>query len=363
MTSRPTPSFDPEKFPPLPVTWFTWFMWWCSGAVIDILIRLPTEKNKYVGMGAAIFGTWILATCSGAFAFYTIFQKTLPAVLLGLVYGLFIFNLDRFITSSMRKSGSEIEYMFWYEKAGNFFRSELLPAVPRIIIAVIIGLAVAKPLELQIFRKEIMEQLNIEKENKRAEKEGSLSLAKNNINNLERKIQSVLNENAAAQEKVEALRQEYLGEMDGTRGSRVRGYNAITQAKKREYEKAELDFKTFARQNAALIAAYRQEIDTIKSNMVKEINNFEVEIERSGFLDEVKALSSLIRKEGNRPMYWTNFLITLLIILIEVSPVLVKLISHRGPYDAMLDYVNQSTMIHLERELKTIRYPKSDKMG
>ena len=52
-----------------------------------------------------------------------------------------IFNLDRFIVSTIKKRDSK-----W---------KELLQATPRIILAMIIAMVISKPLELKLFEKEI----------------------------------------------------------------------------------------------------------------------------------------------------------------------------------------------------------------
>ncbi len=65
----------------------------------------------------------------------------IPPLLFGLVWSLLIFNLDRFIVSTIRKRDQ--------------FGREFLQATPRIILAIIIAIVISKPLEIKIFEKEI----------------------------------------------------------------------------------------------------------------------------------------------------------------------------------------------------------------
>src|SRR5690606_368130 len=123
------------------------FFWWCSGAHQDLLIKCPTESSKYVGIGATVFFTGVFAMLAASYAMYTVFDNLWPAMGVGLVWGLMIFNLDRYIVSSMRKEGNT--------------GKELLMALPRIILAVLISLVIAKPLEMKIFDKEIRGELTI----------------------------------------------------------------------------------------------------------------------------------------------------------------------------------------------------------
>ncbi len=53
-----------------------------------------------------------------------------------------------------------------------------------------------------------------------------------------------------------------------------------------------------------------------------------------GFLERNKALSDLTKQENS--VFWTVLLISLLIILIEIGPILSKLIMPIGPYDIAL---------------------------
>src|SRR5690606_27869306 len=99
------------------------------------------EQTKYAGIGATVFFTAVMAFIAGSYALYTVFDSALPAIAFGLVWGLLIFNLDRYIVSTMRKR----------EKFG----SEFLQALPRIVLAIIIAIVISKPLEIKIFEKEI----------------------------------------------------------------------------------------------------------------------------------------------------------------------------------------------------------------
>src|SRR5687768_4320191 len=103
----------------------TMFFWHCSGADLDILKKCPTESSKYVGIGATIFFTGLFAALSGAYALYTVFDSIFTSLIFGFVWGLMIFNLDRYIVSSMRKEGK--------------FSRELALATPRILLAILIS--------------------------------------------------------------------------------------------------------------------------------------------------------------------------------------------------------------------------------
>jgi hypothetical protein len=76
------------------------------------------------------------------------------SVFFGLVWSLIIFNIDRFIVSSTSK-GDGTDKITW---------SKLVNAMPRFIMALIIGVCLSKPLEIKILESEVKSAL--EKEQK-----------------------------------------------------------------------------------------------------------------------------------------------------------------------------------------------------
>src|SRR5690606_40473465 len=99
----------------------------CSGADADILDSCSKgEQNMYAGIRATVFFSAVMAFIASAYALFTVFDNAYTAIFFGIVWGLLIFNLDRFIVSTIKKSNS--------------FKSEFLQAPPRIILAVIIAI-------------------------------------------------------------------------------------------------------------------------------------------------------------------------------------------------------------------------------
>ena len=58
-----------------------------------------SEENKY----ASILLTAVVAFLSGSYALYTVFNFVIVSSLVGLIWGIKIFNLDRFVILSSRK--------------------------------------------------------------------------------------------------------------------------------------------------------------------------------------------------------------------------------------------------------------------
>src|SRR5690348_4201839 len=81
------------------------FALFCSGADRALLDRpeCETERTKYKMIGGFIFLTAVFAGLAGGYALYTGFHSAWLAAATGSLWGLFIFNLDRYIISTLRK--------------------------------------------------------------------------------------------------------------------------------------------------------------------------------------------------------------------------------------------------------------------
>ena len=117
----------------------------CSGANKQILKDCPTERTKFVGIGATIFLTAVLACISGGYAIFFTFNNFFVSLIFGLLWGFIIFNLDRYIVSSIKKTGS--------------LTKEFLTALPRFLIAIVLGITISKPLEIKLFDGSITKKM------------------------------------------------------------------------------------------------------------------------------------------------------------------------------------------------------------
>ena len=117
-----------------------------GGAEGEILDRVPGETPRFVQMFFVLAGTALVSAISMLFALTTGVQAAIwLAVPLAVVWALIIFNLDRFLTSTMASTK-------------NVWRLIGL-AIPRVIMAAIIGFVVAEPLVLQVFHNDIAREV------------------------------------------------------------------------------------------------------------------------------------------------------------------------------------------------------------
>ncbi|MBC8768260.1 DUF4407 domain-containing protein [Arenibacter sp. BSSL-BM3] len=290
----------------------------CSGADSNILKTCSKgEQNKYAGIGATVFFTAVMAFIASAYALFTVFENVYTSIFFGLIWGLLIFNLDRFIVSTIKKTNS--------------FKSEFLQATPRIILAVIIAIVISKPLEMKIFEKEINQVLLEEKNTMTlANKEQIATQYTPKIEKLNSDISSLKNEIVGKEAETNALYDTYISEAEGTAGTKLLGKGPVYKEKRDKHDAALAELQSLKQTNAEKITALETQIAALDLEYADQITTTQPIINSfDGLMARINALDKL--------PWMPSFFIFLLFLAIETSPIIAKLLSPKGSYDYKLE--------------------------
>ena len=326
----------------------TKFLWWCAGAHQQLLKEFPSEHTKYAGLGGVILATFVLAALSSGYAIYSVFGNIGWTMAFACIWGLIIFNFDRFLVSTMRKYGVSTNKQIWM-------------ALPRIVLALLIGVTIARPLELKIFEKEIDTKVAQNMHHKILVNDSLLQRESQlQIQTAETERNRLLARKLSMEDTLHRLQQAYVQEADGTGGSGQRGIENLTRLKMDAYTNA---FKQSAPEIKQLEEGVAQQdniINGARASLEDKRKQYEATVKNNvGFLERNKALSDLSDEEGS--VKWTSILLSLLIILIETGPILSKLIMQVGPYDIALAKEELLQMAAAENDIrkdKEISYTK-----
>jgi hypothetical protein len=296
----------------------------CSGADTDILNDCSIgEQNKYAGIGATVFFTALMATIASSYALYTVFDNLYTAVFFGVIWGLLIFNLDRYIVSTIKKRDNVLD--------------ELLQAMPRIFLAIIIAVVISKPLELKIFEKEINQVL--------LEQKNDLTLANQNqiaqqfnpkITDLKSQILGLQSQIDTKEAEVNALYDTYITEAEGTSGTMKLGKGPVYKEKREKHDAALAELQQLKTDNKAKITALENEIIALQGDYKANV------ADSQPIIDNFDGLMARVNALGKLP-WLPSFFIFLLFLAIETSPIIAKLLSPKGAYDYKLQ--DQETVV------------------
>lgn len=290
----------------------------CSGADSMILKTCSEgEQNKYAGIGATVFFTAVMAFIAGSYALFTVFDNLFASIFFGLIWGLLIFNLDRFIVSTIKKRNS--------------FSSEFIQATPRIILAVIIAIVISKPLEMKIFEKEINQVLLEEKNVMTLANKEQLALQYTPaIEKLNQDIAALKGEIAGQESETNALYDTYITEAEGTAGTLLLGKGPVYAEKREKHDAALAELAQLKEFNATKIARIETQIGALNIEYTDVVKNSQPIIEGfDGLMARISALDKL--------PWLPSFFIFLLFLAIETSPIIAKLLAPKGEYDLKLE--------------------------
>jgi hypothetical protein len=326
----------------------TRFFWFCSGAHVDTLKKYPIEHNKYVGIGATIFFTALFASLSGGYAMYFVFNgdgfAVGFAILFGLLWGTAIFNMDRYIVSSINKEGTT--------------NQQILQASPRILLAIMIGIVISRPLELKIFDKEIRQKLKTAYLKGQHSKIDTLQKTYNQKYGMEMsKTVDLKKEKDSLERDINRSRVQLNQEVFGDKSNQtsgIVGYGTYAKQKQGILQEKEDRLKLVTANADKMDQYLAQRKDFEGVNNLRLFTNKQLDSlsNIAGFADRNWALGQLTYNEnGTRDLdtYLAISFIGYLFILFECLPVFVKLMSPKGPYDVAMAKTFESDIHFAER--------------
>lgn len=327
--------------------------WKAAGGDSYILSQATySDQIKYFCLGGIVVATAIMAGLSGGYAFYTIFRpkdltnnryqdglvdsvsnnlsevssaitevvdyKTIIiAAIFGLVWGLIIFNIDRFIVTSTGK-GDGTEAITWGELKGSF---------PRIIMGCIIAISISKPLEVRILKGEIDRHLSsIQKDYYETEidkiksaDEATLLRIDEDLAVFSTRITDYEDDYDRLQEKIE-----YENANGGCRGkcNEFKRQQVKIQSKI-DALRSDLKYTSLNTERTELLSSEKEQFAIVKK--------------------EAKLLDGLAIRIGLAEEHYpaVSWFLTLLFLAIELTPIFFKLMLIKSPYDYMSDNYKQ----------------------
>jgi hypothetical protein len=329
-------------------------MFWKAAGADQYLLERSTysDQIKYFCLGGIVIATGVMAAMAGGYAIYTIFEPKgnaldgmltdkavqagakakdlihLPtlfiSVVFGLIWGLIIYNIDRFIVTSTGK-GDGTEAI-----TGQEFKS----AIPRIVMGLIIALTISKPIEIRMFKGEIDAKLSELQDVEYSKRkvvidqniESEIVKEKEKINEIEKQRKEI-------SDKVNDFSQRYANETMGMAGARGYGPEAKKMEEEKNYWTKKLEqYDTI---NNKELIRLKGNIELVEAKRTEKYHKAELEVAAmDGLLIRLKLAHEIAG--------WViSLFITLLFVVIELTPIFFKMMLIKGPYDYMDENVKE----------------------
>lgn len=348
--------------------WITKILWKAAGADEYILKRSTySDHVKYATLGGIVCATGFMAALAGGYAFYIIFKEkaaaitentsqvveqsadiktALLSILFGIIWGLIIFNIDRFIVASTGK-GDGTEAVTWGEFRG---------AIPRIIMGVIIAITISKPVELRMFETEIDVKLH---EKQQIEYNNQIKKVEMNfrpeVERIEDEIEVLRSEISLQRENLDRKTTIFQAEMDGRSGSGKKGKGPSAREKERERNLAQTELDELIMKNEPKIESLIED---------KKAAQNKIKLEKAKAENVANGLNGLLERlhiAHEIAGFWITLFITLLFMAIELTPIFFKMMLIKSPYDFIND--NLKALLKAEQGIEVKYDFYKDKEG
>ncbi|QTA82310.1 DUF4407 [Desulfonema limicola] len=370
------------------------FFLFCSGTDAKILKDCSKGiKGKYIALGWLVLTPAVLALWSGSYFFSTIFKNNISlSIFFGLIWALIILNIDRYLIITFEKGSSVFRDIFSFSVI-----SRLIIAV---FIAYVIAHPIVLRLFSNNIDEYIYSQNEVKKEDIRNYYNKKIEIVENQVQSLNREINEKANavkgvntlpENheisnlrkdiAVSAKEISNLRielnksHEDLSDEISGKSSRTgkKGYGQVARtvelkiaslnsqiAKAEElhenleqqlkntiekekannklakdaYEFEKTELAALEARNLAIIKDKQSEILRIRALADNKISGFD-EKASNDFLARSNALEELSRENYNVKKW--SYLLTIIFILLDVLPILWKVIPRKDAYDLKLE--------------------------
>lgn len=330
------------------------WLWKAAGSDGYILKKSTySDQVKYACLGGIVVATGFMAAMAGGYAIYTIFEPkgsaleggvhTTTAVmscLFGIIWGLIIFNIDRFIVAATGK-GDGTEAITW---------QEFTNSLPRIVMGLVIAITISKPMEIRMFKSEIDAELHQEQLEKRKAYEIATKA------NYETRFNAI----DAEIEKIEQERNKLLSRLTEVEGQYTEEVRIVRPGPKAAALKELMDalgekLKTFDGDKKADLDRLTNERLKLAQELDRELaKNQEVASGLDGLLERIKLAHEIAG-------FWITFFITLLFVVIELTPIFFKMMLIKSPYDFMSENIKE--LIRAEEGIQIKYEYYKDKKG
>ena len=293
---------------------------WSAGADKATLDKGPKKESiKYVGLGMSMYVPAILGIITATYIGCEIFEMRYP-ILLSLLWGSIIFFIDRVLVVGMQR-----------DENGKY---EIGSMILRFMLAIVIGLVVATPIELVIFDREIKEQLAFERETQDKVFDADLEAEKAKV---DKKI-------VAEEAKVQKLKTAYDLEINTSVGGRRPAHGKEATKKEAFWKEAKLRYET------VILPELQKEKDDLVVKY-KDKKASWVDTQAKGLGGRLEALN---RTGERKPtVFYAHLLLWMFFLFLELVPVLVKWLMKPGPYEEAITAEAKNAKLQSQLSVET----------
>ncbi|MCP4458473.1 MAG: DUF4407 domain-containing protein [Cytophagales bacterium] len=316
-------------------------LWWFSTSISEIIKDCKSDANRAKIIGLGVLFTFLYATIAWIYFWSISVSNPWLFVPLGLFMGFGILTIDRMLISSI-KSG----------------KINIVPTIFRVLLALALGTFIAQPIVLWMFDEDLQGEIKVLNDEKIEERNqillGIKASESATLLGQKESLEAGLESKYA---DVQAARESYSGEIDGTGGSKRFGIKAVAKEKGKILDRLEGEYLELKTSIQPMLDSVTTQLAGIERKYLADFNEFNDNYANSGFLIHVEALQSLLQKDVTGSLKERYYLLLIILILFELVPIISKIFLPTGSYDmkvALMEEMETRTYTSdFERDIST----------
>jgi hypothetical protein len=314
------------------------FLWNIAGFKKSIISKCGVDNFHAKIIGVLLIMVGVYATMAWTFFFQTFTTNIYVAVISGLFMGAFIVSFDRALISSM-SSGKTNYYSLGF----------------RFFLAIMLGVFLSQPMILRFYQPEISREVEILADKKVAERKTELAaIYQTDLERLTSQKTTLQGQIDGTQKLFVASEQDFKTEMDGSAGTKRYGYSTVAKQKERIFNDYRNELSRVRLENGPKIDKLQSEIDVVNAKINDEISLYQSENETFGTLIQAEALESLLNKDSSGTLTFRFYLLSVILILIELSALIAKMLFKMESYKSRVALIEVEEVQTIENEKEII---------
>ncbi|MEZ5024437.1 MAG: DUF4407 domain-containing protein [Chitinophagales bacterium] len=306
------------------------FLWSLAGYEPEILKSCKVDQFHVSIISIMLIIVGIYAALAWIFFFSSV-TNILPVALVGGIFmGVFIVCFDRALIASL--------------SSGN---ASFLSLAFRFCLALLLGIFLSQPMIHKIYEPEIKREAQILMDQKVLERKEELERV------YASEVETLIDQKTELEDQLSAkllalntAESDFKSEMDGSGGTEKYGYSTVAKQKQRILLRHQKEYENLQTSLNPQILDINKEIKAFEEKVTEETATYQAGNQMFGSLLQAEALKSLMAKDGSNTLRNHFYLLSLILILIELSALIAKLIFKTNSYSAKIRYAEL-------REVKT----------
>ncbi len=302
------------------------FLWKLAGYEPEILKTCKVDKFHVSIISVLLILVGIYATLAWTFFFSSV-TNILPVALIGGIFmGVFIVAFDRALIASL--------------SSGN---SSPLSLGFRLCLALLLGIFLSQPMIHKIYEPEIKREAQILMDQKVLERKQELeNLYASEVENISNNKQELEDQLSTKLLALNIAEEDFKEEMDGSGGTGQYGYSTVAKQKQRILLRHQKEYEVMQLAMMPQIETLKKELTEFEIKVTEETAEYQAGNKTYGTLLQAEALKSLMKKDESNILRNHFYLLSLILILIELSALIAKLIFKTNSYSSKISYAEIS---------------------